>query len=70
MAFYVFTSGKDPQQFAVSADPSAPRLPREHEPWTFKRYEPIRQRLDYVDTAKAEADIQAQGFHLCRELAL
>ncbi len=69
MAFYVFRSGKDPQQFAVAFDPSALRLPRDHEPWEFHRLERIRLSVNDIEIAKAEADITASGFHLCRDLA-
>jgi hypothetical protein len=70
MAIYIFRSGKDPQQFAVAFDPSAPRLPQDHEPWKFARLERIRSRVDYINLAKAETDIQSAGFHLCRDLPL
>ena len=70
MAFYVFVSGKAPQQYAVAADPSAPSLPLDLEPWAFRRFEPTRQRVDDIDRDKAEDDIAAQGFHLCRDVIL
>lgn len=70
MPLYIFRSGTDPEQFAVTADPFAPRLPREHGPWTLWRFERIQSRVGYIDIAKAETDIEATGFHLCRDLPL
>ncbi len=67
MQVYVFQSDQDPDLFGITSDPPTSRLPREHGPWALHRITRLED-LTAIDTAQAEADIKASGFHLCRGL--
>jgi hypothetical protein len=65
---YAFRSVSDPELFAVTSDPSAPRLPADKGPWKFWRFARAPEGIKGVDKAEVEAAMRPDGCRLYRGL--
>ena len=67
MKVYIFRSERDPDLFAVTSSPAAPRLALSSERWTIVRSVAL-ESLERIRISRARADIAADGCYLCRGL--
>ena len=68
MHLYAFRSESDPALFAVTGDPSAPRLPADKGPWKVWRFAWAPESIEGVDKAEVEAAMRPDGCRLYRGL--
>ncbi len=68
MHLYAVRSVSYPELFAVTSDPSAPRLPADKGPWKVWRFAWALESIEGMNKAGIEAAMKPDGFHLMRGL--